>query len=111
MLDFVLFALLAVRLLRPREALTWAAAVVGILLAAALASIAMHELDPTRVAVVLPREIDARAADQEESVVRFKLHAGSEVLVRDERGGWLRIALPDGEQGWIPAAQAEVVEL
>jgi tetratricopeptide (TPR) repeat protein len=109
-LNFVLFALLAVRLLRPREALTWAAAAAALLLAAALASVAMHELDPTRVAVVLPREIDARAGNEEESAVRFKLHAGSEVLVRDELDGWLRIVLPSGEQGWIAASQAEVVE-
>ena len=60
---------------------------------------------------MLPREIDARAGNQSESVVRFKLHAGSEVLVRDESGGWLRIVLPSGEQGWIEAEQAEVVEL
>ena len=39
------------------------------------------------------------------------VHAGSEVVVREEREGWLRIALPSGEQGWIKAEAAEVVEL
>ena len=110
-LDFLLFTLLAVRLVRPYEVLTWAAAVAALLLAAAVTSLVMHEVEPTRVAVVLPREIEARAGNQKESVVRFKLHAGSEVVVRDQSEGWLRIALPSGEQGWIEASQAEVVEV
>jgi tetratricopeptide (TPR) repeat protein len=110
-LNALLWSLLALRLWRHHEALTWAAVVTGVLLAAGSTSLAFHELAPTRVAVVVPREIDARAGNQSESVVRFKLHAGSEVLVRDESGGWLRIVLPNGEQGWIEAKQAEVVEL
>jgi SH3-like domain-containing protein len=63
------------------------------------------------VAVVVPREVDVRSGLRDDTVLRFKLHAGSEVVVREERDGWLRIALPDGEQGWIEAAAAEVVEL
>ncbi|HEX2464748.1 MAG TPA: tetratricopeptide repeat protein [Thermoanaerobaculia bacterium] len=110
-LNTLLWALLALRLWRRSEALTWAAVVIAVLLAAGVTSLAFHELYATRVAVVLPREIDARAANQADSVVRFKLHAGSEVLVRGESGGWLRIVLPSGEQGWIEAEQAEVVEL
>jgi tetratricopeptide (TPR) repeat protein len=110
-LNALLWSLLALRLWRRAEALTWAAVVTGVLLAVGVASLVMHELSPTRVAVVLPREIDARAGHESDSVVRFKLHAGSEVLVRDENEGWLRIVLPSGEQGWIEAEQAEVVEL
>jgi hypothetical protein len=110
-LNLLLWSLLAVRLWRRSEVLTWAAVVAGILLMAVGASLAVHELDPARVAVVLPREIDVRAANQPDSVVRFKLHAGSEVLVRDRNAGWLRIVLPSGEQGWIEEKQAEVVDL
>jgi SH3-like domain-containing protein len=91
--------------------LTWAAALAAILLAAAATSLVWRELRPTRVAVVVPREIDARAANQGDSVVRFKLHAGSEVMLREQQGDWLRIALPSGEQAWIQSSQAEVVEL
>jgi hypothetical protein len=110
-LNALLWTVLALRLWWRSEALTWAAAVTGVLLSVGIGSLVMHELSPTRVAVVLPREIDARAANQSDSVVRFKLHAGSEVLVRDENGGWLRIVLPSGEQGWIEAKQADVVDL
>jgi tetratricopeptide (TPR) repeat protein len=110
-LNALLWMLLALRLWRRSEMLTWAAVVTGVLLAAAVTSLSLRALSPRQVAVVLPREIDARAANESDSVVRFKLHAGSEVLVRGESDGWLRIALPDGEQGWIEAAQAEVVDL
>ncbi len=110
-LNALLWSLLALRLWRRSEALAWGAVVIGVLLAAAVASVALRQLAPTRVAVVVPREIDARAGNQSDSVVRFKLHAGSEVLVRDQSDGWLRIVLPSGEQGWIEASHAEIVEL
>jgi hypothetical protein len=110
-LNVLLWSLLALRLWWRREVLTWAAAVAGVLLFACLVSLALHGLAPARVAVVLPREVDARSGLRDDTVVRFKLHAGSEVVVREEREGWLRIALPSGEQGWIKAEAAEVVEL
>jgi hypothetical protein len=43
-------------------------------------------------------------------VVRFKLHAGTEVKVKDRRPGWLRIVLPDGQQGWVEEQWTELVE-
>jgi hypothetical protein len=110
-LNLVLWSLLALRLWRRHEALTWAAAVAGVLVVACGVSLALRTVAPSRVAVVVPREVDVRSALRDDTVVRFKLHAGSEVVVREERDGWLRIALPDGEQGWIQVEAAEVVEL
>ena len=116
-LNAMLWTLLACRLWRRheaprrREGLAWAAAATAVLLAASAGSLTVHAIAPLRVAVVLPGEVDARSGTREDSVVRFKLHAGSEVRLREERDGWLRIALPDGEQGWIEADAAEVVEL
>jgi tetratricopeptide (TPR) repeat protein len=110
-LNVVLWSLLSLRLWRRHEVLTWAAAVAGLLLLACGVSLGLHRLAPSRVAVVVPREVDVRSGLRDDTVLRFKLHAGSEVVVREERDGWLRIALPDGEQGWIEAAAAEVVEL
>jgi tetratricopeptide (TPR) repeat protein len=110
-LNLVLWALLALRLWRRHEALTWAAAIAGVLVVACGASLALRSVAPSRVAVVVPREVEVRSGLRDDTVLRFKLHAGSEVAVREERDGWLRIALPDGEQGWIQAEAAEVVEL
>ena len=64
---------------------------------------------PTRVAVVVPQEIDVYSGTDRESVVRFKLHAGTEVRLAAERDDWLRIELPDGQQGWIEREHADVV--
>ena len=58
----------------------------------------------------MPQQIPAHSAPDTESVTRFKLHAGSELRLRERRDGWLRIALPEGEQGWIQDDWAEVVE-
>ena len=111
LLNVALWSLLALRLRRPAEGLSWSAVIAGVVLAACLGSLAARAMAPLRIAVVLPREVDVRAAMQSDGVVRFKLHAGSEVRVREERDGWLRIRLPDGEQGWIEADAVEVVEL
>ncbi len=86
------------------------AAVLLVLLAAVGASLAVHLLRPQRVAVVVPQEIPALTAPDAESVTRFKLHAGSELALRGRRDGWLRIALPGGEQGWIESQWVELVE-
>jgi tetratricopeptide (TPR) repeat protein len=109
-LNLALWSLLALRLWRRREWLAWAAGGIAVLLCAVAGSLAARELWPQRIAVVVPREVDARAGTQETDVVRFKLHAGSEVRVSEQRYGWLRIALPAGEQGWIEARAADVVE-
>lgn len=37
------------------------------------------------------------------------LQAGVEFTLRERRGGWWRIELPDGQSGWIEAATAELV--
>jgi tetratricopeptide (TPR) repeat protein len=106
----VLWSLLALRLWRRHEILGWATAVAGLLLLLCAGALLYGGLAADRVAVIVPREVDVRSGIREDTVVRFKLHAGSEVRVRDEREGWLRVVLPSGEQGWIEAADAEVVE-
>ena len=87
-----------------------AVAVLLVLLLAVGGSLAVRCLRPARTVVVVPQEIPAHAGPDEESVTRFKLHAGSELRLRARRDGWLRIALPGGEQGWIRADWAEIVE-
>lgn len=77
------------------------AAVAGLLLVATAGSLAVERWHGERVAVVLPAEVDAHAAPRAEAVVRFKLHAGSEVRLTGENPGWVLIELPDGERGWL----------
>lgn len=37
------------------------------------------------------------------------LHEGVEFRVIDERGGWYKVQLPDGNSGWIRQSQAEII--
>jgi tetratricopeptide (TPR) repeat protein len=59
-------------------------------------------------AVVLAREVIARKGDASVYAPAFTapLHAGAEVVIREERRDWLRVAVEDGSEGWIPAATA-----
>jgi len=101
----------AALLRRGSEALRWIRAVLLILLLACLTSLVVHLFVPQRLAVIIPQEVNVRTGPSEEAVVHFKLHAGSEVSVKDERDGWFRVALPDGQQGWVGSETVEVVEL
>lgn len=95
---------------RDSEVLRWIFILFLVLLVATAGSLFVHEVFPSQVAVVVPQEVEARTAPDIDSVVRFKLHAGTEVRVEDRRPGWLRIALPDGQQGWVEEERAELVE-
>ena len=110
--SLLLFGFLAARLWRPRsELLRWGAVVALLLLVATAGSLAVHLLAPARVAVVVPQEIEVHSGTGADTVVRFKLHAGTEVRALERREDWIRIALPDGQQGWLQAEHAEVVAL
>lgn len=109
-LNFVLWTLLIVRIYRRgSELLRWAVIVVLLVTLAVGGSLLARQFFPTRVAVVLPAEVDALTGPGADSVVRFKLHAGTEVRVKDSQDGWLRVALPDGQQGWMDGQYLEVV--
>ena len=111
LLNVLFFVLLGVRFLsRGSEVLRWATMVVLLLLLAASVSLGLRYFAPQRLAVIIPQEVNAHNGPNPTSVVRFKLHAGTELRVEDSREGWLRIRLPDGQQGWIQRDWAEVVE-
>ena len=110
--NLALWSILIMRLYRrASEALRWTFFGLLLLLLATGGSLAVHTLLPTQIAVVVPQEVDALTGPTADALVRFKLHAGSEVRVKDQRDDWLRIALPDGQQGWIDRQYVEVVAL
>ena len=102
---------LALRLYRrASEVLRWFAVcllVVGLALGGSLVA---HAAFAPAIAIVLPQEIDLQAAAGEGSVVRFRLHAGTEVQVIEQRPEWIRIELPDGQRGWSKREYVEIVE-
>jgi tetratricopeptide (TPR) repeat protein len=111
-LNLLLWGSMAIRLWRPElPGGRGAIALLLVLLLGSGGSLAVRYMRPARTVVVVPQEIPAYTAPDAESVTRFKLHAGSELRLRGRRDGWLRIALPSGEQGWIQSDWAEIVEI
>ena len=109
--NLLFWALAMGRIFRPQsEALKWTSVFcLAVLIATGGSLLARPWLSPP-IAVVLPQEIEAHTAPAIDSVVRFKLHAGTELRVRDRREDWIRVQLPDGQQGWIEAEALGVVE-
>ncbi len=103
--------LLAVRLYRREsEVLRWAVVCLLLVGLALGGSLAVHAAFDSVVAVVTPPEINLHAAAGEGSVVRFQLHAGTEVRVIELRPEWVRIELPDGQRGWSRREYVEIVD-
>lgn len=94
---------------RRSELLRWLMVALAVILVASAGSLLVRGVKPRRVAVVIPQEIDARSGTDLDTVVRFKLHAGTEVLATGMREGWIQIELPDGQRGWIENGHAELV--
>jgi tetratricopeptide (TPR) repeat protein len=110
--NLLFWGLLALRLAAPgSEAMRWLAGAALVLLLATGGSLLVRLAAPARLAVILPQEVDVHSGTGASSVVRFKLHAGCEVRLIERRDGWLRIALPDGEQGWIEERHALAIVL
>ena len=108
----LLFWTLAIgRIFRPQsEALKWTSVFCLVVLIATGGSLLARPWLSPPIAVVLPQEVEAHTAPALDSVVRFKLHAGTELRVRDRREDWIRVKLPDGQQGWVEAESLGVVE-
>jgi tetratricopeptide (TPR) repeat protein len=62
-----------------------------------------------RTAVVLSEEVAVMSGPTDDATVQFKIHQGTLVGVNDQRGAWMRIALPGGLSGWVAAASVERV--
>ena len=53
--------------------------------------------------VVTRAQIEVLSAPVEESDVSFILYEGGKVLLKESRGEWIRIWIPDGREGWTKA--------
>ncbi len=111
LLNVVFWGCLAIRLFRRSPGWKWLAVVSGGVLVCVTASAVVHSSGLSEVAVVIPQEVNVTYGTDEDSVVRFKLHAGTEVRVIERSPGWIKIRLPDDLEGWIPEDQVDVVRL
>jgi tetratricopeptide (TPR) repeat protein len=60
-------------------------------------------------AILLANATEARFAPLLDSTVHFHLTEGTEVSIREDRGGWLFVERADGRQGWIKSDGVERV--
>jgi tetratricopeptide (TPR) repeat protein len=104
-------ALLVRLFARQSEILRWILALLLVVLLITGGSTALRLLAPSRIAIIGNYEVDVRSGISKDTVVRFKLHEGTEVRALDEQEGWVRIALPDGKQGWVEREQLLIVTL
>jgi tetratricopeptide (TPR) repeat protein len=108
--NLIFWVVLGLGLVWPsRELIRWASLLLLVLLLTLAASLLVHRFLDRPVAVIVPQEVSAHTAPEGSSVVRFKLHAGTELRVQDRRQGWVRVSLPDGQQGWIGEEWIELV--
>lgn len=55
-------------------------------------------------AVVIAAVVDVSAGPSADAITEFDLHSGAEIGLLEQRGDWVRLALPGGQvQGWVPA--------
>ena len=108
--NLVFWAVLGLGLIWPgRELIRWTSFTLLLVLLTLAISLFVHLFLDRPVAVIVPQEVAAHTAPDETSVIRFKLHAGTELRVQDERQGWVRVSLPDGQQGWVGEEWVELV--
>ena len=85
-------------------------AVVFILLAVSIGADIISELR-YKSGVITEHEVIARKGDSSSYNSSFEqpLHAGTEVTLLEERTGWLRVKLLNGEECWLPSDSVEFV--
>ncbi len=65
--------------------------------------------DEVKEAVILERELSARAAPSRDAAAAFVAHAGLHGVVVDEEAGFFRLRLENGLDAWFPRAALGVV--
>lgn len=105
---------IALRSMRGTPAMGRLAAVLW-LLAAVLVATPMADAISERErssAVVVAREVIARTGPSDgvyEPAFKEPLRAGLELRVRERRGEWLRVSMPDKKEAWVRQEQVEVL--
>lgn len=108
------WVLLAIRLFIKKPSLNWACIASGALALVLLASLGLEiwTRSQNTPGVILAPEVTARKGDSETYQPSFNepLHAGTEFVLREDRGRWYYIELPDGRSCWVPAKSASLIK-
>lgn len=110
---FAWFALLAAWVLRSdwRERLRVPLLIGAAVMLAAVSFLASRWWVQTYrpAAVVVQPQASVMSGPGDTYLELYTLHTAAEVRVVETRGGWIRFALPDGRQGWLPEESVERV--
>jgi tetratricopeptide (TPR) repeat protein len=107
------FLLLSVGILRKR----WGDFLRPLLIVLAVVAVAGVTLLASRMyvnanapgAVVVETIVTAMSGPGETYLELFQLHTAAELRLLETNGNWVRIALPDGRQGWLPRNSLELI--
>jgi len=109
-----IFAVFALIFKRRRSARTIAVSICCLLILA-VAVYAIFTLERgskgQALAVVTGKDVQARLATADTANSVLALPVGSEIKILSTRGDWIYAALPNNLRGWIPAKDAEQVQL
>ncbi len=57
--------------------------------------------------IVMAPSVEVLAGPSPANATVFRMHEGTRVGLRESRGGWTRVVLPNGLTGWVPADAVE----
>jgi len=105
------WALLALQILLRNTPLKTAAALWGAVFAILASTAIWDTAMEARIqkGVVLPEAVSVRSGLSDTATELFTLHAGSRVVVEQQRGGWVRIAFAEGKIGWVKQETVGVI--
>lgn len=110
-LYFLLAALITYFLLYQRHFLgrslkIWLAS--ALLIVLIVLSVNIHRVN-SREGVLVEDISEVRSGPSEEYTLVFTIHEGMELRIMEEQNGWMRIVLPDGLEGWLPAGKVRKI--
>ncbi len=66
-------------------------------------------LERTDTGIVFAGTVNVKSGPKDSFKTLFVIHEGLKVDIMGRADGWLEVGLPNGNQGWIPAASVEVI--
>jgi len=98
---------------RWRQGLHYALVAVGVVLIVGLLATGsyLYAASQPPAGVVVATEVNITSGPGAQYVTEFTLHSGAEVSLIEQRGNWVRLALPGEElEGWAPSSAVEEVD-